>query len=173
MSDAADEAWQLMGALFEAQRPRLLELVAELDLTATQAQALMVLQPGAPRPMSEMANTMHCDRSNITGIVDRLEARGLVERRPADHDRRVKVLVLTEAGLAARERAMAPFRQAPPELAALPAADQAALRDILRQAVEPSGKASPAEPSAGASPPQSGRATPRESAARTFGAPSS
>lgn len=161
MSATADEAWQLMGALFQAQRPRLIELEAELDLTATQAQALMVLEPGAPRPMSEMASTMHCDRSNITGIVDRLEARGLVAREPAEHDRRVKVLVLTEAGLAARERAMAPFTQAPAQLATLPAAAQTALRDILRQALQAPAPAPPAgvEPGAGAgaTPPPSGR----------------
>jgi len=137
-----------MGALFQAQRPRLLELEAELELTATQAQALMVLDPSSPRPMSEMAVTMHCDRSNITGIVDRLEARGLVERQPASHDRRVKVLVLTPAGLAARERAMAPFTQAPPQLAAMPAAAQAALRDLLRQALQAPGTTGHADQSA-------------------------
>lgn len=159
MSGTADEAWQLMGALFQAQRPRLLELEAELDLTATQAQALMVLEPGAPRPMSEMATTMHCDRSNITGIVDRLEARGLVAREPAEHDRRVKVLVLTEAGLAARDRAMAPFTQAPPQLAALPASAQTALRDILRQALQapPPPEDAGHRTGVGATPPPSGR----------------
>jgi len=124
-----------MGALFQAQRPRLLELAAELELSATQAQALMLLEPGSPRPMSEMAMTLHCDPSNVTGIVDRLEARGLVERRPAEHDRRVRVLALTREGLAVRERAMTPFTQAPPELAGLAPGDQAALRDILRRAL--------------------------------------
>lgn len=134
-SDAADEAWQLMGALFQAQHPRLLELEAELNLSATQARALLLLDPDAPRPMSEMANTLHCDRSNVTGIIDRLEARGLVERRPGEHDRRVKVLVLTAAGRKARERAQAPFREAPPELLALSAARQELLRDVLAEAM--------------------------------------
>ena len=40
--------------------------------------------------MSALAHALHCDNSNVTGIVDRLEAAGLVERRAAEHDRRVK-----------------------------------------------------------------------------------
>lgn len=124
-----------MVALFQAQQPRLLALAGELDLSTTQAQALMLLDPEDPRPMSDMAATLHCDRSNVTGIVDRLEARGLVERRPGAHDRRVKVLSLTEAGLAARQRAQAPLHEAPPELRALPVARQRLLRDVLAEAV--------------------------------------
>ena len=54
--------------------------------------------------MGELANAMHCDNSNITGIVDRLEEKGLVERRPADHDRRVKLIAPTPEGASLRER---------------------------------------------------------------------
>ena len=45
--------------------------------------------------MSELANALFCDNSNVTGIVDRLEERGLVRREAAEGDRRVKLLVLT------------------------------------------------------------------------------
>ena len=48
--------------------------------------------------MSSLAGMLFCDASNVTGIVDRLEARGLIERRPAAQDRRVKLLALTPAG---------------------------------------------------------------------------
>ncbi len=47
---------------------------------------------------------MRCDASNVTGIVDRLEKRGLVERRVDPYDRRVKLLVVTPAGRALRRR---------------------------------------------------------------------
>jgi DNA-binding MarR family transcriptional regulator len=56
-----------------------------------------------PLPMRELAQRLCCDASNVTGIVDRLEARELVERRVAPDDRRVKHLVLTEEGRAVRE----------------------------------------------------------------------
>ena len=48
--------------------------------------------------MSGLAELLFCDASNVTGIADRLEARGLIERRSAGGDRRVKVLALTSAG---------------------------------------------------------------------------
>ena len=86
--------------------------------------------------MSELAGAMRCDASYITSIVDRLEERGYVERRPAAHDRRVKELAVTEAGAAARERAMAPLREAPRCFDALDEDDHRALRDLLRKALE-------------------------------------
>jgi DNA-binding MarR family transcriptional regulator len=52
--------------------------------------------------MGQLAETLSCDASNVTGLVDRLERRGLVRRRPSDHDRRVKVIELTPAGTRVR-----------------------------------------------------------------------
>ena len=46
-------------------------------------------------PMHEIASLLACDSSNVTGIVDRLEARGLVTRRTAERDRRVKQILPT------------------------------------------------------------------------------
>ena len=63
-----------------------------------QAMALTSLEPGEPIPMSALAGLLMCDNSNVTGIVDRLEALGLVERQPAERDRRVKAVALTEQG---------------------------------------------------------------------------
>ena len=71
------------------------------DLHPGQAIALRLLDE--PRSMGEMAEAMHCDNSNITGIVDRLEEREIVERRAAEHDRRVKLIALTPAGKRLRE----------------------------------------------------------------------
>ncbi|MFD3515869.1 MarR family winged helix-turn-helix transcriptional regulator [Streptomyces sp. NPDC058657] len=70
---------------------------ATAGLTASQAKALSVLR-GSPAPMRALANTLACDASNITGIVDRLEKRELVRREPSATDRRVKNVVLTELG---------------------------------------------------------------------------
>ena len=84
--------------------------------------------------MSELAAALKCDASNITGIADRLEARGLVERRPA-RDRRVKGLALTEKGMGLKEELYAAFSEPPEAIRRLSKADQRALRDILRRAV--------------------------------------
>jgi DNA-binding MarR family transcriptional regulator len=95
-SDAC-RAWQLLMKFFFAQREHL-SSGAELDLSPAQCHVLHLIEPGRPLPMSRLANTLSCDASNVTGLVDRMEARGLVERRPSAHDRRVKVLQLTPAG---------------------------------------------------------------------------
>ena len=49
-------------------------------------------------PMGELASALSCDASNVTGLVDRLESRGLLQRSPSAEDRRVKVLSLTPLG---------------------------------------------------------------------------
>jgi DNA-binding MarR family transcriptional regulator len=130
----AREAWALMFELFVQQKPRHIAIAAEFDLSPMQAYALRLLEPGTPLAMSDLADALHCDASNVTGIVDRLEARGLIARRGADHDRRVKMLVVTERGAALRERLNARLSEPPPAIAALSVADQRALRDILRRA---------------------------------------
>jgi DNA-binding MarR family transcriptional regulator len=76
--------------------------VADLDLTVQQAALIGHLD--APLPMKEVAGRLHCDASNVTGLVDRLESRGLVERRVRPNDRRVKELVLTVEGRRIRRR---------------------------------------------------------------------
>lgn len=85
--------------------------------------------------MRALADALRCRTSNVTALVDRLEASGYVVRRPAEKDRRVKLLVVTPKGKQARERLLARFYQAPPWLHALADADQRALYDILRRAL--------------------------------------
>jgi DNA-binding MarR family transcriptional regulator len=132
---AAREAWALMFELFVQQKPRHIAMAAEFDLSPMQAFALRLLEPGRPLPMSDLAEALHCDASNVTGIVDRLEARGLIARQGADHDRRVKMLVVTDEGAELRKRLLERIAEPPPPIAALSAADQRSLRDILRRAL--------------------------------------
>ena len=86
--------------------------------------------------MSALAQRLVCDASNVTGIADRLEARGLVERQSAGKDRRVKVLALTASGIELRDRVYELMSEPPKAIAALSDKDQRALRDILHRAVE-------------------------------------
>jgi MarR family transcriptional regulator, organic hydroperoxide resistance regulator len=132
----AREAWALMFELFAQQKPRHIAIAAEFDLSPMQAFALRLIEPGTPLAMCDLAEALHCDASNVTGIVDRLEARELIARRGADHDRRVKMLVVTEQGAALRDRLLARISEPPPPIAALSAADQRSLRDILRRALD-------------------------------------
>jgi DNA-binding MarR family transcriptional regulator len=89
-----------------------------------------------PRKMGELAQALFCDNSNVTGIVDRLEERGLVSREPAEGDRRVKLLVLTDEGEKLRIEITKRMAEPPPPIAALSEQDQRTLRDILKRAIE-------------------------------------
>ena len=91
-------AWQLLMKFFFAQRRHLPSYGTPLDLSPVQCHVLHLIEPGRPLPMSRLADTLSCDASNVTGLVDRLESRGLVRRQPSVEDRRVKVLQLTPAG---------------------------------------------------------------------------
>jgi DNA-binding MarR family transcriptional regulator len=138
-ADAAMEAWRLFWRIFDADKPRRWSVLGELGLSFQQSMALTRLEPGTPVPMSALAIAMHCDNSNVTGIVDRLEAAGLAERRADERDRRVKAVVLTPEGERVRAEVQRRAGQPPPELARLSPEDAAALRDILRRAVESDG----------------------------------
>ena len=109
--------------------------LAELHLTLPQA--LLLRQLGDALPMNEAAGKLHCDPSNVTGIVDRLEARGLIERQHVATDRRVKHLALTPAGRRIRRRVEAILSTAP-GVSDLAAADQAALLALLTRSLTPS-----------------------------------
>jgi DNA-binding MarR family transcriptional regulator len=85
--------------------------------------------------MGEIAELLRCDPSNVTGIADALEARGLARRRPSEADRRVKALALTAKGERLRQRAMSELSEPPDWLRALSGKDQRTLCDLLRRAV--------------------------------------
>ena len=130
----ADQAWALLLQLaFERAHAHFAAVVAELDLAPVQAKALHELNVEPPISMRELAARLKSDPSNVTGLIDRLEARGLVERRPDPHDRRIKGLALTPAGARLRERLFARLYAAPPAVGQLSEGDQRALRDVLQR----------------------------------------
>jgi MarR family transcriptional regulator, organic hydroperoxide resistance regulator len=132
----AHEAQKFFFEIGMEQRIKVGGALSRLGLSFPQAHALRLLEPEEPLPMSALAERLICDASNVTGIVDRLEARGLVERRSAEGDRRVKALTITPAGVELRGVVMEIMSEPPAAIAALSAADQRALRDILARAVE-------------------------------------
>ena len=135
-----------MYEIFKASKPYMDTVASAFELTPQQLFALKNLSVQRSMTMSELASTLGCDASNVTSIVDRLESRGLVERHSAEHDRRVKALVITSAGLDVRERIHERMQQPPPAIDNLASADQEALCTLLARALATMG--SPSAPSA-------------------------
>jgi DNA-binding MarR family transcriptional regulator len=133
------EAAELVGEIVDL----LFETVAHLqehfersaaDCGLSGPQAAAVQQLDHPLSMRELAARMGCDPSNVTGITDRLEARGLVQRQQDPIDRRVKHLVLTAAGLELRGQLQARLLRGPAPVTGLSRREQEDLRDLLKRA---------------------------------------
>jgi len=134
-SKTSREAWGLLAGL--VYPPRFLDIARDLALTPATLGALAKL--GEPRTMGEIAELLRCDPSNVTGIADALETRGLARRRPSQADRRVKEIELTAKGERMRQRVMGELSEPPQWLRALSEKDQRALRDLLRRAADATG----------------------------------
>lgn len=137
----AAEAWQpLVRFLMETNGHRAKVLQGE-GLTPNDAKALIALDDTEGRTMSDLADLWVCDASNATWIVDRLEERGLAERRTVPTDRRVKLVVLTPLGVTTRDRVTRALYEPPPELLSLRREDLEALRDAAARlrTISPSG----------------------------------
>jgi DNA-binding MarR family transcriptional regulator len=129
------EVVDLMANLVSLFHKEYEEAAAARSLTGAQAKVLALLRRG-PMPMRQIAQTLSCEPSNITGIVDRLESRGLVARQAAPDDRRVKLVATTEAGLSAAEELRESLRFARAPLANLEPTERTQLRDLLQRMVE-------------------------------------
>jgi DNA-binding MarR family transcriptional regulator len=133
---AAREAWGLFWQVFLKDKRRRWAILSDLGISPQQSMAIGSLKPGEPMPMSALAEALHCDNSNITGIVDRLEAAGLAQRQPDERDRRVKAVVLTEKGEWMRIEIERRAGEPPDTIASLSGDDAIALRDILTRALD-------------------------------------
>ncbi|MFJ9628188.1 MarR family winged helix-turn-helix transcriptional regulator [Streptomyces sp. NPDC101175] len=105
------------------------------SLTGAQARLLSLLSL-EPLPMRKLAQKLKCEPSNVTGIVDRLEARGLVERRPDPADRRVKLAATTDEGRRVARSLRESLRFAREPLAGLSDDERSTLRGLLRRMLE-------------------------------------
>ncbi|THA61460.1 MarR family transcriptional regulator [Streptomyces sp. A0958] len=137
------EVIELIGTVVARYYEEYEQAAAAHSLTGSQARVLGLLSV-EPLPMRRIAQKLKCEPSNVTGIVDRLEARGLVERRPDPADRRVKLAAPTERGArtALQLRDALDFAREP--LAGLSDADRTVLRDLLRRMVGTEPGAGPA-----------------------------
>jgi DNA-binding MarR family transcriptional regulator len=110
------------------------DVLAELELTQSQARILWALDPGRPPvPMRELARRLHFDPSNITLMTDRLVAAGLVDRQPHPADGRQRVLALTGKGLEVLGLLITRLRERSPVFTLSPQ-EQAQLTRLLAKA---------------------------------------
>jgi DNA-binding MarR family transcriptional regulator len=129
------EAWRLMAEMLfsDANQDRFHDACAAAAVTPPLLKALISLSPERTVAMSVLAKGWRCDASWVTGIVDGLEQRGYVQRRTVDTDRRVKVVAITEAGEAAKAKALEVLFDPPESINALDRKEQTALRDLIRK----------------------------------------
>ena len=132
----ACQAWELLLKFFFSQRADLPAIAAEFDLSPAQCHVLHLMEPGHPIAMGQLAETLACDASNVTGLVDRLENRGLLCRKPSPADRRLRVLDLTPAGIRLRAIVLQRMTDPPDTLKQLSRAEQQMLVKILRHLVQ-------------------------------------
>jgi len=102
----------------------------ELGLTPVMGHFLDEIVKMPPGPMSQLVARMEVDPGWVTDIVDKLEKRGDVVRRPSPEDRRQKIIVLTQAGRRTWQRVQDLMDTPPPEVNDLPEDDLKALLRI-------------------------------------------
>ena len=109
------------------------EIAAEFDIAPHDLLAMFKLD--SVLSMKELAQHMGCDASFITSVADTLERRGFVRREASQRDRRVKNLVLTDEGIAAKERMMRELAEKMPWSYALDDGERCCFLRLLRKAV--------------------------------------
>jgi DNA-binding MarR family transcriptional regulator len=130
-TDSATEAWRLMTEVLMAHKEQFPRIAAEFGLNPGAMHALLHLDADEPQSMSSLAGSWTCDASNVTWLVDRLEERGLAERRPHPGDRRIRTVALTRKGAKVKAGIEAKIYEAPAALRALAPRDLDALCRIL------------------------------------------
>ena len=123
----ATEVWRLMLECSMAQFGQASGVLHGLGLTPGHMKLLMHLDEGEGRAMGSLAQSFPCDASTMTWLVDRLEERGLVERRLLPSDRRVNAVALTPHGAKTKAELMDRLYEPPDALLAL---DRAALEGL-------------------------------------------
>jgi DNA-binding MarR family transcriptional regulator len=111
-------------------------ICGEFDLTPMQGHAIRLLDPDRPLAMSSLAAEMACDASNVTGIVDKLESRGLIARQGSEGDRRIKMLVVTDKGRQLRDQLWTRAMEPPAAVTALSDDARRRVAEVLRAVVD-------------------------------------
>jgi MarR family transcriptional regulator, lower aerobic nicotinate degradation pathway regulator len=108
--------------------------MGDLDLTSVQFAALVKLRDMKAVTQTELGRLIGIDRATISGVVSRLQKRGLLQFRLDPLDRRSRIIALTAAGEALLAQALQRTGQVGEDtLAPMNEAERAALREMLRK----------------------------------------
>jgi DNA-binding MarR family transcriptional regulator len=133
----AARAWALMFELLEAERPRMLKLGEQFEMSPVEMFVMRSLHStGGPCGMQNLAASKFHDKSTVTRVIDRLVKRGLVDRTENPADRRVKDVALTASGSVLAGQILLALANPPPSVAELSDEDRQHLVDVLERAVE-------------------------------------
>lgn len=115
----------------------LTRIAAEHDVSLTQLRVFGILRDHRPR-MAELAEFLGLEKSTMSGLINRAERRGLIERVPDRADARATAVVMTAAGLELAERAQGQVREAlAPMIDRLGDTAWTTLDDLLSRMLEP------------------------------------
>jgi len=115
--------------------------LADVGLTARDLGVLRVIAGGEARSQQEVAAVLGVDRTSMVALLDALERRGIVARKPSEHDRRRNVVELTQDGRNLFQRAEQRNTEVEQAFtAALGDAGRAELRRALQAVLDVSGR---------------------------------
>jgi DNA-binding MarR family transcriptional regulator len=133
----ARHAWRLLMGAGQRHLETVTAGIEEMGLSKVMAQFLGAVCQSPPGPTNQLATRFGVDPGWVTDIVDRLEARGELVRRPSPNDRRVKILEVTESGRETFSSMEALFATPPAELLDAPREDLLALVRIAERLAGP------------------------------------
>jgi len=131
--ELARRAWGLLMTAGQRHLESVTAGIEQMGLSKVMAQFLGAVCQSPPGPTNQLATRFGVDPGWVTDIVDRLEARGQLVRRPSIEDRRVKILEVTETGRETFKSMEALFATPPHELVAAPREDLLALVRIAER----------------------------------------
>lgn len=135
-AELATRAWRLLLGVGQRRLDAMTEAMEEMGLSKVMGQFLGAVCQSPPGPTNQLATRFGVDPGWVTDIVDRLEARGDLVRRPSPDDRRVKILEVTDAGRDTFETLEARFAAPPRGLLDVPRDDLLTLLRIAERLAE-------------------------------------
>lgn len=151
-AELATRAWRLFMGVGQRRMESMTRDIEAMGLSKVMAQFLGAVCQSPPGPTNQLAARFGVDPGWVTEIVDRLEARGDIIRRPSPDDRRVKILEATDAGRQTFETIESRMSTPPPELLEVSHEDLLALVRIAERLAGSPTPAAPAGPLTTAAP---------------------
>jgi MarR family 2-MHQ and catechol resistance regulon transcriptional repressor len=129
-----NETYSAVIAAFKAIQRSITDLLSREGLTQPQFYALRVIARNGSMPMRGISDNLHVTPADVTGIIDRLEHKGLIKRTVRPKDRRATIIELTPEGKAVQERVATKYGEFMKKaLQAFTTDEQEALRYLLEK----------------------------------------